>query len=417
MRIIHVDSYSPTGFLAKHIKEVDKFPERIDHYWGFRVLSRIKKNYPNTECIFIRPGVDREPVTAKIKGVKVIATSKALIRKDLGSFTDFCPSLISTVKKFSEGDETIIHIHDYSLVNTVSLAFILRNKKVMLQHIGPPHSIPRIKELIKEKKGSSFLKIMGYYTLVFLLERMLPRSSHYLTLGESERQYMIRYHNILKDNIHHQPYGIEFNDIKPLSEQKKKIVKDKLGIGENKRIATFVGPIQPQHRGADLLPAINNQVKKEINDFQIIAIGRVRDTELASKLKKDGIMISGFIPLKDTLDIVGSSDLFIWPCYKMVDEGGIGMATVEAMALNIPVVTSTLKHMPVSYHKEVGIYTENIGEKVNVKKFSNSIKHVLNNKNEYSNVRNTALEFYDWNRIINKTMEHYKKMQSNKKEQ
>ena len=72
MRIIHVDSYSPTGFLAKHIKEVDKFPERIDHYWGFRVLSRIKKNYPNTECIFIRPGVDREPVTANIKGVKIM---------------------------------------------------------------------------------------------------------------------------------------------------------------------------------------------------------------------------------------------------------------------------------------------------------------------------------------------------------
>ena len=29
----------------------------------------------------------------------------------------------------------------------------------------------------------------------------------------------------------------------------------------------------------------------------------------------------------------------------------------------------------------------------------------------------TALEFYDWNRIINKTMEHYKKIQGSKKEQ
>ena len=78
MKIIHVDSYSPTGFLAKHIKNVDRFPERIDHYWGFRVLSRIKKNYPDTECIFIRPGVDRDPITN-------IDLDEQLVRK----FTDY----------------------------------------------------------------------------------------------------------------------------------------------------------------------------------------------------------------------------------------------------------------------------------------------------------------------------------------
>ena len=63
------------------------------------------------------------------------------------------------------------------------------------------------------------------------------------------------------------------------------------------------------------------------------------------------------------------------------------------------------------YYQQHKFYTKNIGEKVKIETFSDSIKHVLNNKNEYNNVRNVALEFYDWNRVIKKTMEHYKKME------
>jgi len=152
----------------------------------------------------------------------------------------------------------------------------------------------------------------------------------------------------------------------------------------------FIGGVDPFRKGVYDIIEVAKLIKKEgINDVKFLISGG-ESLEAVKELCKENELNSlidfiGWIPEKEKIKILHSSNVFVLPSYNE----GLPYAVVEAMAAGLPIVASNVGGIP-----EVVIQGENgyIIEPGDVRSLTNYIILLFKNKDLCSEIREKNLE-------------------------
>lgn len=212
----------------------------------------------------------------------------------------------------------------------------------------------------------------------------------------------------LKENkkIYITPFGVDTNLFKNLNYKKD---KNKIIIGNVKTLSS--------NYGIDYLikaiKELENILEKDIfNKIEVHIYGKGEQEKELKQLAitlglKEKVKFMGFIKNTEVPKVINKMDIFVVPSIME----SFGVAAVEAMACEIPVIVSDADGL-----KEVTVDNETgfIVPKKDEKAIANRLKELILNENLRKtfgkNGRKRVLELYDWNNNVDNMIEIYKEM-------
>jgi len=195
-------------------------------------------------------------------------------------------------------------------------------------------------------KNKNAWKKWPYYKLFAEKNIKNATAIHYTSEDEA-----IRCHSLflgLKNQAIIIPNGIELSEFNNLPARDN--LRKRYPILKDKKIILFLGRIN-WIKGLDILVKAYSRLVKERDDVHLLIVGsdeKGYGEKVRSWLKNEGVLervtFAGMLSGREKLEAFAGSDVFVLPSYSE----NFGMAVVEAMACNLPVIISD----------KVGIYEE-----------------------------------------------------------
>ena len=312
------------------------------------------KQYKNTEFIFLRT-----PSILKLTD-KIISFFERLVHKKPHQF---CRKLyvISKIKKLLKRNcfDSVV------FENAGYLIRVLKDKKIIKKYRGKLfyHLHNDIPDNVY-KDGVRHCKLL-------LISNYLSKKIIRLC-GEDIKKNCLILHN-----------GFDYKHFsQKLPEAEKHILREKLGISDDKKIIVFAGRIDPgkgisqlaecfSHLGREdavlLVIGSHNFGMKETSDFARKM--SVRFSEMGESVK-----FTGYIPYDEIWKYYGIADVAVLP--SMWEEP-MGLTIVEAMSAGLPVITTKSGGIPEFIDERFGILLDR-DERI-VENLASAINEVLNN--------------------------------------
>lgn len=205
--------------------------------------------------------------------------------------------------------------------------------------------------------------------------------------------------------------GINTDKFNPVNADRKKIRKE-FAIAENELLIGMLARFSPGKGHEEFLTAA--KVLNERHDnlkFMIVGEASRGEDEYANSIKKlaqefnlNNVIFTGY--RSDTVDVLSSMDIFVFPSHAEA----FGIALAEAHSMALPSVCSNSDGV---LNIAVDGETALLFETKNADDLSAKLEHLINNpelrKQLGTNARKRAVELFDLNVIMDKTIELYKK--------
>jgi len=265
---------------------------------------------------------------------------------------------------------------------------------VAFQHAKPPY------RYYKEIKTS-----MGVRLLSPLMEQVFMRRHYiidgYIVNNKKTYYYLTKMLKIPREYVLYQHVGIDYDNININFSHKFNIESCKnfifLYSHVTKRYAGYV-------KGVDFAGKIARKLRDRGVNICLVVAGKILDRELAQELAADGVKLLGYLPRHEFYKVLASAELFILPARRQYYYGGIGVATIEALAHDIPVVSPVLEHVPrEEIIDKLGIRTPWV-EPRNIDVFVDAIINALETR-EYFSPREYSKQIYDI-RVMTHNIKH-----------
>lgn len=213
---------------------------------------------------------------------------------------------------------------------------------------------------------------------------------------------------IKNKEIYITPFGVDINLFKNLNYKKDK----------NKIVIGIVKTLSPKYGIEYLIKAVKeleNILEKEIfNKIEVHIYGKGYLEEELKQLTvglnlEEKIKFLGFIKNTDVPKAINKMDIFVVP--SILNSESFGVAAVEAMACEVPVIVSDADGL-----KEVVVNNETgfIVPKKDFKTIAEKLKELILDEELRAkfgkNGRKRVLELYNWNDNVDKMIEIYKKL-------
>lgn len=195
------------------------------------------------------------------------------------------------------------------------------------------------------------------------------------------------------------PNGVDIDKFSLIDNQRKKKLRNKYGINQDTFIILHVGHIT---EGRNLLSLI------ELNspEYQVLIIGSPStkvDNRILGKLLDSGVIVWGEY-FDRIQDIYAISDCYVFPTLRNVNSIEIPLSVMEAMACNIPVISTKFYGMKELFpESEKGFYyVENMNQAKEI------ICQIMDN--DHIVETRSMVETYSWNEIIKKLEKIYQEI-------
>ncbi len=283
------------------------------------------------------------------------------IRK-LGFFNwDFIRDL-KKEKKFYDPIFFVVHTHNWQ---TYQIAFFLKGAKILTTHHGDWSPF----FLYETYKGlRKFRALLG-----ILAEKLTFKNiSYFLICDIEEIKYMKRAFPGLRFELF--STGLDIHRFKIIP---KKEAKKILGLNENKKYILYVGKLY-KYKQVDKLISIWLEIKKQKPETELIIVGNEPrgnwGEEYYHLAKASGAIIIGRILNTEIYRYYCASDVYVIMTLRDDYFGGTGIAPLESLACNTPVVSNSLKNYLGNNAFEIGEIPKSEIE------YKDSIIKVLNNR-------------------------------------
>lgn len=222
-------------------------------------------------------------------------------------------------------------------------------------------------------------------------------------MAKETEQYLTK-----KQEIYITPFGVDIEKFKNLNLEKK----------ENKIVIGIVKTLEPKYGIEYLIRAIKELEKiLDKENFEKVKVkiygkGYLKETleNLAKELKiEEKVKFEGFILNSEVPKAINEIDIFVVP--SILDSESFGVAAVEAMACEVPVIVSDADGL-----KEVVIDNKTgfIVPKKDYKAIAEKIKILVNDRRLRKEMgekgRKRVIELYEWNNNVENMVEIYKEL-------
>lgn len=381
-KILHILGFypeigGPVMFVGNLIKSLSN--KGINH----KILSPLPPNYDNTKLNNIQ------------KEFNVFYYKTEYLSNLFPSYSSCFPN--SLIRHLQNVD--IIHLHGVFNYYSYWVCKKVTDKPIIL---SPHGSIIRWgirKDILNLLKKGIYLKIIG---------KMIFERAHiiHLTTEYELKEFCSIVGNKYNNKIVIIPIGVKAIDTCKIS---RELFYRTFKIPLDRKIILFLGRIT-RKKGLDILIPAFARLSQEYEEFLLIIagpdeMGYKKDIEnIVKKYRiEDRVLFTGYIDGDLKYSAYKASELFVLPSYTE----NFGIATVEAMALELPVVIS----------KETGISEEvkknNAGLVINADSESlyQGMKALLDNptlrKNIATNGRKLVEEYYDIDKVAERMISVY----------
>jgi glycosyltransferase involved in cell wall biosynthesis len=146
------------------------------------------------------------------------------------------------------------------------------------------------------------------------------------------------------------PLGVDINKFASIGNDQKKTLRYKYGIGQDKFVILHVGSIKKK-RGLEIFCDIQDATR------QVIIIGSSSsgmEPPLQRKLEQSGCILKfGYFP--DLEELYNISDCYVFPARDRLAGIAMPLTVLEAMACNLPVITTKFGALPRVFDSDEGL--------------------------------------------------------------
>lgn len=216
----------------------------------------------------------------------------------------------------------LVGIYDYSTNEGIKLILKCRQKRV-------PYVV---------NSDGAMLTAHGNAVKDVLKRLLLSKANAFLASGEMAKKYFLRLGAAEKNIYIHTFSTLHNEDILPcpVSKNEKELIRKKMGLPINKKIAIAVGRFIPLKRYQELIEAW----KIVPQDYVLLLVGGGEEEANYRKYIMDNsinnVILEGFHPKSELLEYYKAADVFVHPTSYDV----WGLVVNEAMACGLPVVVS-----------------------------------------------------------------------------
>ena len=155
----------------------------------------------------------------------------------------------------------------------------------------------------------------------------------------------------------------------------------------------------------DILIDIYKNLKIERNDIGLIIVGTTKNDPLINYAKEAGAIIEGVIMHSEIYKYLSAAEVYILPRYSEEHIfGGMGLLPVEALLCNTPIIGGNLENFPEECRDSVGLALSSSEE------IKEAIIKIIEQKITFKNLRQIALRYYSWEKIIQNTSKDYSEL-------
>jgi len=352
-------------------------PTEDDSFFTYGFPSRsarlIKKYYPDYHI-----EVWRLSCTSKKYYEKTISNInyKVFPSIQIKGIFDFSFSAVGELRRKTKKECTIIYLSSLHYGLTYLIAFLFKNKKIIVQDYGelPP------KYKLSHNKG---LKKLYLYLQLFI-EKYAFKDIDLICPGDINKiQYILETQPKAKYKFVH-PVGIELAHFPIIS---KNEAKSLLGWNLNTKYILYIGRLDDV-KHIDKLINIWNEIKNNQPNVDLVFIGGFETDKYYSMAKEAGVKLFDRMLNTDLYRYYCAADVYVLLGLDNIKFGGIGIAVTESLACGTPVVSSNLRNF-------IGGDITGIGEApATIEEHKEAIIKVLSSPQNYLNCRKAIEKYY-----------------------
>jgi glycosyltransferase involved in cell wall biosynthesis len=198
-------------------------------------------------------------------------------------------------------------------------------------------------------------------------------------LGISEKKIVVIYEGVPEDAIGFKPEMLD--SLKKAHNISKPYIFAYGSAAPRKNVARIIGAF--------------NIVKKDIN-LQLVISGEYQP----QRNLPEGVIVTGFLPREQMLTLLSGAEALVFPSLYE----GFGLIILEAFALGVPVVTSSISSMP-----EVAGRAAVLVNPLERNNIARGIIESIRDRNKLGKMGAERLKNFSWKQTAEKTLKVYKK--------
>lgn len=269
--------------------------------------------------------------------------------------------MLEELKKEIQSNEVLIHIYGSHTSFIIWLLNKLKPNKtpIVLQHLGGGFFY-----FFAKYRKNPFLFLNYYFE-----KKSLKYVDYYLTASKIEEKFIIKKFPSL--NFEFFLNGIDFGKFN-LIEKKK--AREMLGITNGGKILLYVGRFTSV-KSVDKIIEVFKKLKQENGNIELFLVGGYETDEFYNFAIDSGANV--VLRSDESINIYfAAADAYILPINDPIVQnfGGIGIASLESLAMNTPVISPNIIHVP------EGCDVSKLGEVMELDNLFSQIKRVLTQK-------------------------------------
>jgi len=370
------NNYEPERFL--------RTPDNDDRYYTYGFGSHFARNFK-----YYFEGYDvemwridsftRDYNEKTVQGVKF----KVFKSRRIPRFGDFSRNFIKELKKEVKATDPILfisHTHTWLLYQ---IAYFFPESRIVTSHHGDWSPFFKL----NERSGIRTVKDR----LDMRIEKKVFKNVNYFLVCDTKEIPLI--HNVSPESkIELFSTGIDINRIFPVEKEKAREI---LGWDKNKKYILYLGQLYKYKQAKELID-LWKELRNEDPGIELIIIGNSEQDEYYNYAKDAGATTLGRILHKDLNIYYSAADVYVLLSLRDDYFGGIGIAPLEGLACNTPVVSFSLRNYIGDNLNEIGEAPQTLEE------YKCKILKVIKHSENYKNMRESIITHYSYEAIAKK---------------
>lgn len=312
---------------------------------------------------------------------------------------DFSFSFIKEMKKeIKKTDPVLVCLHTHYWLTYIVL-FFFKKSKIVTTHHGDWSPFFRVNQTGGLRKFKARIDM-------FLEKRLFRYIDYILTIDLNQVQYLRMAYPKIRTMIWSS--GVNTENMKLMSKEQARKV---LGWNQEKKYILYIGKLYKFKQADDLIKTWL-EIKKTRPEIELAIIGNTPNDpweEFHKMAEESGAMLLGRVLNVDLYKYFSAADVYVLFALRDDYFGGTGIATLESLACNTPVVSYAMRNY-------IGDNIHEIAEVPDtVAKHKDAILKIIENPDNYKNMRESIAKYYSYESVYSRVKPIFEELFSQRK--